>query len=188
MSAGARWRHPAIVLPLLILLAAAVYVGVGVTMRPTAPVLADASSAGERMDVAAPAFDLPSLVPGGAGLADRNFAGRVTVVNFFASWCVPCRIEAPTLSQLGSQARLVGIAFRDDSSAAVRWLGETRVPFELTGADHDGKAGIAWGVFGLPATFIVDGQGHIRYRHLGLLTHEEVERDLTPLLRELNRS
>ncbi len=91
------------------------------------------------------------------GLDPANFKGAVTVVNVWASWCVPCRDEAPLLLQLSqdNRFRLVGINYKDDADNARRFLARLGNPFAAAGADDSGRAGIEWGVYGVPETFVV---------------------------------
>jgi cytochrome c biogenesis protein CcmG/thiol:disulfide interchange protein DsbE len=118
----------------------------------------------------APEFDLPPLE--GAtqpGLKGTDLKGTVTVVNVFASWCGPCRIEHPQLIALqkDGRIRLVGINYKDVPANAVRFLDELGNPYAAIGVDQNGRAAIDWGVYGVPETFIVDADGIIRYKHIG---------------------
>ncbi|MFD2676444.1 DsbE family thiol:disulfide interchange protein [Camelimonas lactis] len=110
----------------------------------------------------------PGLVPSLMG------AGAPVVVNFWASWCGPCRIEHPQLMQLAREGRvrLLGVNYKDVPENARRFLGQLGDPFVAVGADRDGATAVNWGVYGVPETFIVDGAGIIRYRHVGPLTEE----------------
>ncbi|MGF1611843.1 MAG: DsbE family thiol:disulfide interchange protein [Kiloniellales bacterium] len=142
-----------------------------------------------RVGTAVTPFELPPLdgsaIPGlsSADLAD----GQVTLVNFFASWCVPCRAEHPLLMQLaaGGTLRLVGINYKDAPADASKWLDELGNPYDRIGADRDGRAGIDWGVSGVPETFIVDRQGVIRHQHIGPVMPRDLERKILPLVEEL---
>ena len=117
--------------------------------------------------------------------------GKVTVVNVWASWCAPCRIEHPLLSDLAKRTdiQLFGMNYKDEPENAVRFLGTLGQPFAAVGADRDGRTAVDWGVYGVPETFIVDGKGMIRYKHIGPLTEEaiagemarEIEKAKTPL-------
>lgn len=116
---------------------------------------------------------------------DLAALGRGTVVvNFFASWCAPCAEEQPVLSRLmqGSDARMVGIAYKDKREAVSEWLAVHGNPFDVLGYDAQGLAAIDWGVYGVPETYVlVDGV--IRHRHVGPLDDETAARDIAPLLR-----
>jgi len=123
-----------------------------------------------------PNFNLPAVDGLGVpGLATKDLQqGTVTVVNIWASWCIPCRDEHPLLMQLSkrSDIRLVGINNKDDADNARRFLGTLGQPFAAVGADRDGRTSIDWGAYGVPETFIVDGKGTIRYKLIGGLTAE----------------
>ncbi len=124
----------------------------------------------------APAFVLPAVagldVPGLADLDLRQ--GKVTVVNIWASWCGPCRAEHPLLMELSKRTDsvLVGINNKDEAANAARFLGGLGQPFKAIGADTTGRTTIDWGGYGVPETFVVDGKGIIRYKHVGPLSPE----------------
>ena len=110
--------------------------------------------------------------------------GEVTVVNFWASWCVPCTIEHPQLMQLARDGVPVyGVSYKDKAPEARAFLERRGNPFARLGADATGRVGIEWGVYGVPETYFVDRQGIIRWRWAGPVTPEVVEQDLRPLLR-----
>ncbi len=115
--------------------------------------------------------------------------GQVTLVNFFASWCLPCRAEHPILIELVERdgVRLVGINYKNDPEEARAWLAELGNPYARIGADASGRVGIDWGVYGLPETFVIDKQGRIRYRHVGPLDARALDETIRPLLRELGK-
>jgi cytochrome c biogenesis protein CcmG, thiol:disulfide interchange protein DsbE len=106
------------------------------------------------------------------GLDPADFKGAVTVVNVWASWCVPCHEEAPLLMQLAQdkRVRLVGINYKDDPDNARRFLGRYGNPYAAAGADASGHAGIEWGVYGVPETFVVGRNGRIVYKLVGPIT------------------
>lgn len=138
------------------------------------------------IDQPAPAFTLAGLGEQ-PGLARDEFAGQVVLVNFFASWCVPCRSEHPLLMRLAAELKtpLYGIDYKDKPEDAARFLSELGNPYGRIGADRDGRVGIDFGVYGVPETYLIDGDGHIRYRHVGPLTAESLEHDLLPRLKAL---
>ena len=126
---------------------------------------------------AAPQFSMPALegllrdgqqVP---GLKTTDFDGKVTIVNVWASWCVPCRAEHPIIVKLGEdkRLRLVGINYKDKPGNALRFLGQLGNPFEAVGTDQKGRAAIDWGVYGIPETFVIGRDATIRYKHVGPL-------------------
>ena len=130
----------------------------------------------------APQITLPALagldtdgkkVP---GLDPATFKGKVSVVNVWASWCVPCHDEAPLLVELGRDKRfqIVGINYKDTADNARRFLGRYGNPYDIVGVDGNGRAGIEWGVYGVPETFIVGRDGTIVYKLVGPITAENV--------------
>lgn len=123
-----------------------------------------------------PTFDLPPLegmkLP---GLASADLAaGKVTLVNVWASWCGPCRLEHPVLMQLSkrSDIAVVGINYKDETENARRFLTSLGVPYQAIGVDRTGRTAIDWGVYGVPETFIVDGKGVIRFKWVGPISDE----------------
>ena len=137
----------------------------------------------------APAFALPPIaelqasdgkpVPGLA-LADLKGSG-VTVVNVFASWCAPCRDEHPQLLALSrSGVRLVGINYKDDPENARRFLGSLGNPYSAVGADASGRTAVEWGVYGVPESFVVDGDGIIRFKQIGPISPEQLASVVLP--------
>ena len=144
----------------------------------------------------APATTLPP-VPGlerdgkpVPGINPATFAGAVTLVNVWASWCVPCHEEAPLLLRLAARPglRLVGINQKDQPDNARRFLGRHGNPFTAVGADANGRAAIEWGVYGVPETFIVDRQGRIAFKLVGAITPENMVRALEPAIAAAERS
>jgi cytochrome c biogenesis protein CcmG/thiol:disulfide interchange protein DsbE len=116
------------------------------------------------------------------GIDPASFKGAVTLVNVWASWCVPCHDEAPLLVQLAQDQRLrvVGINYKDEPENARRFLGRYGNPFSAAGADPNGRAAIEWGVYGVPETFIVGRDGRIAYKLVGPLTPENLDATIKP--------
>jgi cytochrome c biogenesis protein CcmG, thiol:disulfide interchange protein DsbE len=114
------------------------------------------------------------------GLDPAVFKGKVTVVNVWASWCVPCHDEAPLLTELGKDKRLqlVGINYKDSPDNARRFLGRYGNPFGIVGVDGNGRASIEWGVYGVPETFVVGREGTIVYKLVGPVTPANFDRVL----------
>lgn len=133
----------------------------------------------------APATDLPAVDGSGLpGLSSAAFAGEVTLVNVWASWCAPCREEHPLLMALAGDARIrvVGLNYKDQPANARRFLGELGNPFSAIGADRNGRTAIHWGVYGVPETFLVGRDGKILYKHVGPFSPQSYERDLLPAI------
>lgn len=136
----------------------------------------------------APQTDLPpvaGLERNGAavpGIDAASFKGAVTVVNVWASWCVPCHDEAPLLMRLAqdSRFRLIGINYKDEPDNARRFLGRYGNPFAAAGADLNGRAGIEWGVYGVPETFVVGRDARIAYKLVGPITADNINTVLKP--------
>jgi len=143
------------------------------------------------VDKPVPAFDLPPLDGlDRPGLASADLGnGDVAVVNFFASWCLPCRAEHPLLMALAENngVRVLGVNFRDRPEDARRWLGEFGNPYRRVGADPRGRTAIDFGVSGVPETFVIDREGHIRHQHIGPLTADDIEREIAPLIEDLSQ-
>jgi cytochrome c biogenesis protein CcmG, thiol:disulfide interchange protein DsbE len=138
------------------------------------------------IDKPAPAFDLPSL--DGKRLTNADLAqNRIVIVNFFASWCVPCRAEHPQLMQLAKRHNIpvYGIAWRDSSTNAADFLKQLGNPYTAVGVDTSGRMGIDWGVAGVPESFILTADGKIGFRHWGDIRAEHIEERLLPIIREL---
>jgi cytochrome c biogenesis protein CcmG/thiol:disulfide interchange protein DsbE len=108
----------------------------------------------------------------------------VTLVNFFASWCAPCREEQPALMALARQPGVIldGIAYKDKPVDSRNFLARIGNPYRRVAVDRDGTTAINFGVYGVPETYVVDGTGHIRYRHVGPLSEQDVDRKVLPLI------
>jgi cytochrome c biogenesis protein CcmG/thiol:disulfide interchange protein DsbE len=140
------------------------------------------------IDQPAPQFALPPIAGAGPGFSSADLTGHVSLVNTFASWCVPCRLEHKVLNALARSKRVAiyGIAYKDKAEATLAWLAELGNPYAAVGAD-DGRVGIDWGIYGVPETFLVDRSGRIRYKHVGALTERDVERTILPLVARLEK-
>lgn len=128
-------------------------------------------------------LDLPGLASGDLKKGD------VTLVNVWASWCVPCREEHPLLMELAqrSDLRVVGINYKDDPENARRFLVTLGIPFTAIGSDPNGRAAVDWGVYGVPESFLVDGSGTIRLKWIGPLTREALTKHIIPKIEEIRR-
>ena len=141
------------------------------------------------IDQPVPEFSLPSVYDGKPGFSNLDLAqGRVSVVNVFASWCVPCRVEHAVLIALKAAgvAPIYGLNYKDKPAQARAFLDELGDPFTRVGADLTGRVGIDWGVYGVPETFIVDAKGRIRHKHIGPMTGDDLKTEILPLIRKLS--
>lgn len=145
----------------------------------------DTNVASAMVGKSAPQFAAQAAVPGIAGLSSADLKdGRPKLVNFFASWCVPCVAEAPVLTELKNEGvPIVGIAVRDRPEDLARFLTDNGSPFERIGADPRSSVQLAWGSGGVPETFLVDGRGVIRMQHIGPIQSDEV-RELVTQVKE----
>lgn len=138
----------------------------------------------------APALDMPPLEGAtfkGAAmppLTDAAIKGKLTLVNVWASWCVPCREENPIILELAKDPRLtvVGINYKDQTENALRFLGELGNPFAAVGVDPRGKAAIDWGVYGIPESYLVDASGTIVYKRVGPFDERSLKEGLFPAI------
>lgn len=109
--------------------------------------------------------------------------GRVKIVNFWASWCAPCRAEHPNLARLaGEGVTVLGVNYKDDPGAALAFLNELGNPFAAMGADESGRMAIDWGLYGVPESFVIDGEGRVILRFAGPITERALESDIRPAL------
>ena len=127
---------------------------------------------------------LPPLDNETKGFSTADLTGHVTVVNVWASWCVPCRQEAPALAELGSDRSVVlyGFVYKDKPDAARAFLHEVGNPFARIGFDADGSTAIDWGVYGVPETYVIDAKGIIRERYVGPLTDDALASIIRPAI------
>ena len=137
----------------------------------------------------APQFTLPPVEgnPKPGFSSAELTKGHVTVVNFFASWCVPCRAEHPQINKLANMhlVPIYGINYKDAPDKARAWLDALGDHYTAVGADTTGRVGIDWGVYGVPETYILDGTGHIRYKKVGPIVDDALETEILPVIRKL---
>jgi len=132
----------------------------------------------------APQFELPSLTDPSKTVSNANFGDGMALVNVWATWCVGCRQEHDFLLQLAESGsiQMFGLNWRDNQVEAQRWLQELGDPYVDTAYDEDGRAGINWGVYGAPETFLVGPDGTVLYKHLGPLNRSLWEKHFVPHL------
>ena len=133
----------------------------------------------------APDVPLPLLQNSRAELALDAYRGQPLLVNFFASWCAPCRAEAPALEHLSNQISIIGIAYKDRPQDTLQFLEQYGNPFVAIGRDDDGRTGMEWGVYGVPETYLIDRSGQIKWRHAGPLTRDVITTQLLAKLAEM---
>ena len=138
----------------------------------------------------APTFTLAQLHEPAKSLGPADLKGQVWLLNVWASWCVSCRDEHPLLVELARAkiVPIVGLDYKDDSTAGKRWLADNGDPYTVSVMDGDGRVGIDWGVYGVPETFVVDKAGVIRYKHIGPVTVEALQNTILPLVQKLKRA
>jgi cytochrome c biogenesis protein CcmG/thiol:disulfide interchange protein DsbE len=173
-------------LPLGLFLGLAVFLGIGLDRNPhelPSPLVGRP----------APPFDLPRLAAdtggGPARFAPADMLGKVWMLNVWASWCVSCRQEHPVLLDLAKSAvvPLVGLDYKDAVGDARAWLAQHGDPYLLSAVDANGRVGIDYGVYGVPETYVIDKGGTIRFKQVGPISAEVLQRKIMPLIRELQR-
>jgi cytochrome c biogenesis protein CcmG, thiol:disulfide interchange protein DsbE len=139
----------------------------------------------------APATNLPPLDASATAFDSADFrAGHVTVLNVWASWCVPCRAEAPALAALSRLpgVALYGMVYEDHAAAARAFLNDAGNPFSRIDLDRDGRAGIEWGIYGVPETFVIDTKGIVRLRYAGPIVGDTLNTTILPAIAEARAS
>jgi cytochrome c biogenesis protein CcmG/thiol:disulfide interchange protein DsbE len=129
------------------------------------------------IDKPVPIFELPPLKAAGddiKGLSSDDLTGKVQMVNVFASWCGPCRVEHPFLMKMAKDGVVIqGLNYKDAPGDAAGFLSQLGDPYERIGVDANGRVGIEWGVYGVPETFVIDQEGKIRHKHVGPIQRQE---------------
>ena len=135
----------------------------------------------------APAFSLPRLDDPTQTVKREDLLGKVWVMNVWASWCAPCREEHPLVVAFARERKVpvIGLNYKDRPGDARTWLERLGNPYAATLIDFDGKVGIDFGVYGVPETFVIDAQGVVRFKHVGVLTRQVISQKIEPLLKEL---
>ncbi len=173
------------IIPLVVFVTVATAFGVGLTLKPNIVPSA-------LIDKPVPEFTLAGLPGPGVELAEgfssADLRGRVSIVNVFASWCFPCRVEHPLLMRLARnpKVRIFGLNYKDRPEDARAWLKELGNPYHRIGVDRDGRIAIDWGVYGVPETFIIDAGGRIRYKHVGPIMPSDLDEIIVPIIERLS--
>ena len=132
----------------------------------------------------APATPVPLLDNGMATLDLADFAGEPLLVNFFASWCAPCRAEAPALALLAESVIVIGIAYKDKPADTSAFLTQFGNPFSAIGVDRDGRLGFAWGVYGVPESYVIGSDGTVLLRHAGPIDRRVLDEVVMSAIKE----
>ena len=140
------------------------------------------------IDKPVPEFDLAPIEGRKLGLKSGDLKSGLSLVNVWASWCPPCRVEHPFLMDLAEKGvTIYGINYRDKPEDALRFLRNLGDPYKRIGADTTGRVSIDWGIYGYPETFLVDQTGRIRYRHVGPISSEVIENVFNPLMDKISK-
>lgn len=170
------WR----LLPPLLFVALAALLAVGLNLNPR-------EVPSPLVGRAAPHFELPKLHSPTEAVGPDDLRGAPWLLNVWASWCVSCRVEHHVLVDLAEQhgAKIVGLNYKDAPADALQWLEERGDPYVFSALDAAGAAGLDWGVYGVPETFVIDADGVIRHKHIGPLDDADVRERILPLLKQL---
>lgn len=169
-------------IPLAVFVIMVIFLAVGLTLDPRevpSPLIGKP----------APGFSLPQVADAGKTLAPADFRGQVALVNVWASWCVSCRQEHPILVELAKSGivPIYGLNYKDQRADALKWLQQFGDPYALSIVDAEGRVGIDYGVYGVPETYVIDKAGVIRYKQIGPVTQDALEKTILPLVKELQK-
>lgn len=170
------------VLPFGIFLALVALLGAGLTLNPR-------EVPSPLVGKPAPSFSLPQLRAPDKTFSPSEMSGKVWILNVWASWCPPCLVEHPVITELAriGIAPVIGLNYKDRPEDAIAWLQRNGDPFQLSASDLAGRIAIDYGVYGVPETYVMDKRGVIRYKRIGPLTPEIVKKKVLPLVEELSR-
>ncbi|MDH5517226.1 MAG: DsbE family thiol:disulfide interchange protein [Gammaproteobacteria bacterium] len=171
------WRY---LLPLGLFVVLVIFLSMGLSLNPR-----DVPS--PLLGKPAPEFNLADLHNEQQKVSPAQYKGQVWLLNVWASWCVSCRAEHPVLNQLATKYKLkiVGLNYKDQRADGINWLQQRGNPYIANGFDFSGRAGIDWGVYGVPETFVIDKRGHVRYKHTGPVGWQDIEEKIMPLVQQL---
>ncbi len=169
-----------LVIPLVAFVAIAAFLAVGLTRDPR-------EVPSPFIDKPAPAFRVEQLHDAKVAFSPEDMRGKVWLLNVWASWCVSCRAEHPLLVDMAKRrlVLIVGLNYKDKREDGLQWLTKFGDPYSLSAYDVDGRVGIDYGVYAVPETFVIDKQGVIRYKQIGPITPEALEKTILPLIRKL---
>lgn len=135
---------------------------------------------------AVPEFSIPTVEDQLQMFTNKELKGQVSLINIWASWCVSCRAEHKLLNEIAQQGiKIYGINYKDELSDARRWLAAYGNPYVKSAHDITGRAGIDWGVYGTPETFVIDKKGLIRYKHTGPIYQQDISDKILPMIKQL---
>ncbi len=139
------------------------------------------------LDKNVPKFKAKTLLKNYQFISSKEFGNEITLVNFFATWCKPCRDEHSYIKRFSDEKkiRIVGINYKDNPEKAVQWLKKLGNPYSIIVKDKKGKIAVDWGVYGIPETFVVDAKGIIRYRHIGPVSKKEYKK-INLIIKKIN--
>jgi len=133
-----------------------------------------------------PNFKISNIYDGSQSISNQNLEKKFILINFFASWCAPCKAEHPLFFNLKKQYPnlfLLGVNYKDKRNNAIKFLNQDGDPYDYVGVDNEGSLGLEFGVFGLPETFLVNSEGKIIYKHLGPLTKKIISDEIVPIIK-----
>jgi cytochrome c biogenesis protein CcmG/thiol:disulfide interchange protein DsbE len=173
-------KRPLLLIPAIVFAVMAILLAVGLNLNPR-------EVPSPLIGMPVPTFELSRLKDPQATLGSTDLAGRVSLVNVWATWCVSCRAEHKLLMALAEtgEVDIYGLNYKDERDAALRWLQVYGNPYVANAFDDDGRVGIDWGVYGTPETFVIDGDGIIRHKVIGPLSADIVNERILPLVRQL---
>lgn len=168
--------------PFGVFLVIAIFLGVGLTLdteKVPSPLIGKP----------VPGFELAAVDQPDRKISPADFEGEVWLLNVWASWCVACRQEHAVLMRAKREGlNIIGLDYKDERPAALRWLQRHGDPYRIAAHDPEGRAGLDLGVYGVPETYVIDAKGVIRYKHIGPISGETLDEEIMPLVRELQRS
>ena len=170
-------------IPLVLFLVLAVFLAIGLNRDPhevPSPLI----------NKPAPAFEIPQLSESSQSFSPASMKGQVWILNVWASWCVACREEHPVLVELAKSkmAPIIGLDYKDKREDALAMLAKQGNPYLLSAFDSNGRVGIDYGVYGVPETYVIDKAGIIRFKHIGPITMDLLNKKIYPLISELQKS
>ena len=169
-------------IPLLAFIVLVIFLGIGLTKDPR-------KLPSPFIGKMAPDFTLPLLHKADEIFSPKSMLGKVWILNVWASWCVSCRAEHQVLNNMikTNKVNLIGLNYKDEVADARRWLSRYGDPYQLSVSDVEGVAGIDWGVYGVPETFVMDKKGIVRLKHTGPVTNKDVMEEIIPLIKLLEK-